>query len=270
MRILVHDHSGRPFQVELSSELGRRGHHVMHSYCAAHVSGEGEPNDPGSRVEFEAIGRGEVVDRLGSRKRLGQELRFGVQLAWQVRRRRPNVVLVANTPVPTMVVLALYLRVRGVPLVLWHQDVQGVAIRSFAGAKLGRGFRPLAAVLARGERWVARQSAAVVAIADSFVDVHRRWGTADRTTVIPNWAPLREIVPTARDNEWAHEQGIATQLSLVCAGTLGPKHNPGLLVGLAREVRDAGVPVHLTVVTEGPAVALLRAEAARSLSLIHI
>ena len=263
MRILVHDYSGHPFQVELSSELGRRGHDVTHSYCAAYVSGKGNLDDPRSRVEFDAIGLGEVVDKLDFNKRIRQELRFGVQLARQVRRRRPDVVMVANTPVPSMVLLAAYLRLRRIPLVLWHQDVQGIAIQSFAGAKLGRAFRAVAAVIGRGERWVARRSAAVVVIADSFVDVHRRWGTADRTTVIPNWAPLGEIVPVSRANAWAREHGIAWQPSIVYSGTLGLKHNPALLVGLARQVRDAGVPVHLTVVSEGPAVDVLRAEAER-------
>ena len=263
MRILVHDYSGHPFQVELSSELARRGHDVTHSYCAAYVSGKGNLGDPGSAVEFEAIGEGEVVDKLNFRKRIGQELRFGRQLVRQVRRRGPDVVMVANTPVPSMVLLAAYLMARRIPLVLWHQDVQGVAIRSFAGAKLGRAFALVAAVIERGERWVARRSAAVVVIADSFVDVHRRWGTAHKTIVIPNWAPLGEIVPTARDNPWARQHGIAWQPNLVYSGTLGLKHDPALLVGLARAVRDAGVPVHLTVVTEGPAVDVLRAEAER-------
>ena len=263
MRILVHDYSGHPFQVELSSELAWRGHDVTHSYCAAYVSGKGKLDDPASPVEFEPIGRGEVVDKLAFRKRIVQELRFGVQLARQVRRRDPDVVMVANTPVPSMVLLAAYLRLRRIPLVLWHQDVQGIAIKSFAGAKLGRAFRLVAGVIGRGERWVARRAAAVVVIADSFVDVHRAWGTAEKTTVIPNWAPLPEIVPTPRNNAWAREQGIAWRPSIVYSGTLGLKHNPALLVGLARRVRDAGVPAHLTVVSEGPAVDVLRAEAER-------
>jgi glycosyltransferase involved in cell wall biosynthesis len=263
MRILVHDYSGHPFQVELSSELARRGHEVTHSYCAAYVSGKGNLDDPGSRVEFDAIGCGEIVDKLDFKRRIRQELRFGLQLVRQVRRRRPHVVMVANTPVPSMVVLAAFLRLRGIPLVLWHQDVQGVAIRSFAGAKLGRAFRLAGTLIGRGERWVARRSAAVVVIAESFVDVHRRWGTADKTTVIPNWAPLGEIVPTARDNAWSREHGTAGKPNLVYSGTLGLKHNPRLLVGLARAVRDAGVPVHLTVVSEGPAMDVLRDEAER-------
>ena len=49
---------------------------------------------------------------------------------------------------------------------------------------------------------------AVVVIADSFVDVHREWGTAAKTTVIPNWAPLDEIYPVERKNDWAVEHHL--------------------------------------------------------------
>ncbi len=263
MRILVHDYSGHPFQVELSSELARRGHVVVHSWCEAYVSGKGRLADPESGVEFASIGRGEVIEKLNFKRRLVQEAKFGWQLVRQVRSRRPEVVVVANTPVPSMVILAAYLHLVGIPLVLWHQDVQGIAIKAFAGQKLSRAFQLVAAVVERGERWVARRSAAVVVIAESFMDVHRRWGTADRATVIPNWAPLGEIVPTPRDNDWAVEQGVAGQPNIVYSGTLGLKHRPELLVGLVRRVRDAGTPAHLTVVNEGPAVELLRTEAAR-------
>ena len=263
MRILVHDYAGHPFQAELSAELARRGHRVVHSWCEAYVSGKGRLGDSDSGVDFLPIGVGQVVEKLNFKRRIVQELRFGVELARQVRLRRPDVVMVANTPVPAMVLLAGYLWLVGVPLVLWHQDVQGVAIRSFAGEKLGRAFRAVAEVIERGERWVSRRAAAVVVIAESFVDVHRRWGTASKTTVIPNWAPLQEIVPTARDNAWAREHGLDQVPSIVYSGTLGLKHRPELLVRLARRVRDGGIPAHLTVVTEGPAVDQLRQEAAR-------
>ena len=172
--------------------------------------------------------------------------------------------MVANTPVPSMVLLAAYLWIRRIPLVLWHQDVQGIAIRSFAGAKLGRAFRLVAGVVGRGERWVARRSAAVVVIAESFVDVHRAWGTADRTTVIPNWAPLREIVPTAR----ATTRGPASRATRGGRASSTPapwasSTTRGCWSGWPARCATPGVPVHLTVVSEGPAVDVLRDEAER-------
>lgn len=264
MRILLHDYSGHPFQVELSRELSRRGHDVTHSYCDAYTSGKGHLRaEPGETLVFEPIGVGVVIAKMSFGKRLFQELRFGVELARQARRTRPDVVMASNVPIPTLVILALVLWSSGIPWVLWHQDVQAVAIRSFAGSKLSRAFAVVASLIGAGEKWCARRAAAVVVIADSFVDVHRQWGTDHKTTVIPNWAPLDEIRPVSRANDWSHEQGLDDTKTLLYSGTLGLKHNPALLVGLAREVIDGGQPVRLVVVNQGPAEDVLREEAAR-------
>lgn len=264
MRLLVHDYAGHPFQVELSRELSRRGHHVTHSYCAAYTSGKGQlVAEQGETITFEPIGKGRSIAKLDFGRRLVQELRFGLDLVRQVRRLRPDVVMFANTPIPSLVVVVAYLLLRRVPWVLWHQDVQAVAIESFAGKQLSRAFVLVGRAIGIAERWCARRAAAVVVIADSFVAVHRRWGTDGKTTVIPNWAPLEEIVPVPRANAWSAEHGLDEVQTLLYSGTLGLKHNPELLVQVAAAVRDLGTPVHLVVVNQGPAEPVLRAEAER-------
>jgi glycosyltransferase involved in cell wall biosynthesis len=81
--------------------------------------------------------------------------------------------------------------------------------------------------------------------------------------VIPNWAPLDEIRPVTRTNDWSHEHGLDEVRTLLYSGTLGLKHNPELLVRLARVVIDSGQPVQLVVVNQGPAEQVLRDEATR-------
>jgi glycosyltransferase involved in cell wall biosynthesis len=264
MRVLVHDHSGHPFQVQLSRELSRRGHAVTHSYCAAYVSGKGHlVAGPDESLVFDPIGVDTVAEKNRFARRLLQELRWGLDLTRQVRRTRPEVVLVSNAQIPTLIVFSLAMAILRVPWVLWHQDVYAVAVRSFAGDKLSRAFRLVARCFEIGERWAARRASGIVAIAQSFIPVHEAWGTAHKTTVIPNWAPLDEIVPVDRKNDWAVENQLDDTLTLLYSGTLGLKHNPALLVALAAQVRDNGSDVRLVVVNEGPAVDVVRAEAAR-------
>ena len=264
MRILVHDYRGHPFQVELSRELAHRGHDVTHSFCEAYVSGKGHLSPkPGESIRFESIGQDIVIEKMRFGRRLAQELRLGIELARQVRRIRPDVALVGNTPIPTLAVFTVAMLAMRLPWVLWHQDVQAVAIRSFAGAKLSAKFRLVAHGIEVAERWCSRRAAAIVVIADSFVDVHRRWGTADKVAVIPNWAPLEEIFPVERKNNWAVDHGLEDTKTLLYSGTLGLKHNPALLVGLARKVIDSGHDVRLVVVNQGAAEDLLREEAER-------
>jgi colanic acid biosynthesis glycosyl transferase WcaI len=264
MRILVHDYSGHPFQVELSRELAKRGHAVTHSFCEAYVSGKGHlTSGPRESIRFDSIGKNVVIDKMRFGRRLVQELRLGVELVRQVRRTRPDVALVGNTPIPTLAVFTVAMLAMRLPWVLWHQDIQAVALRSFAGGKLSPKFRLVASGIEMAERWCTRKAAAVVVIADSFVGVHEEWGTADKVSVIPNWAPLDEIFPVERKNNWAVDHGLDDTKTLLYSGTLGLKHNPALLVGLAREVIDGGQDVRLVVVNQGPAEDLLRAEAER-------
>lgn len=264
MRILVHDFSGHPFQAQLSRALAHRGHDVTHSYCAAYVGGKGSlAAANGETVTFEPIWSNRSIKKTSFLRRGFQELAIGLSLVRQVRRVRPDVVMIANTPVPSMVVLAAYARLRRIPWVLWHQDVQAVAIQSFAGAVLSKSFYLVGKLIEVGERWVSRQAARIVVIADAFVEVHRKWGTADKTEVIPNWAPLDEIYPVARKNDWAVENALDDVKTLLYSGTLGLKHNPALLVDLARELIDRGEQVRLVVINEGPAVPVLLEEAER-------
>ena len=102
----------------------------------------------------------------------------------------------------------------------------------------------------------------MIAIGDAFTAVYRRWKVdAAKVSVIPNWAPLEEIVPVDRDNAQAETIFAGTDngdLRLLYAGTLGRKHNPGLLVDLLVGARAAGLPAVLSVVSEGEAADDLR------------
>jgi glycosyltransferase involved in cell wall biosynthesis len=264
MRVLVHDFSGHPFQAQLSRELARRGHVVTHSTCDAYVSGKGRLQAAeGESITFETVGDGIVFDKNRFLQRLLLEVRLGVELVRHVRRVRPDVALMSNVQIPTLVIFAAAMALFRQPWVLWHQDVYSIAVRSFAGAKLSRSFRAVAVAFDLAERWTSRRAREIVVIADSFVPVHARWGTADKTTVIANWAPLDEIVPVERKNDWAVEQELDDVQTILYSGTLGLKHDPALLVQLAGAVRDRGRPVRLVVVNEGPAVPVIQAEAAR-------
>ncbi len=264
MRILVHDHSGHPFQAELSRELARRGHDVTHSYVEGYVSGKGRLEAvPGESITFEAIGGAKKVDNQRMAQRLLREVRRGFELVQHVRKVNPDIVMLSNVQIPTLVIFAFVMAVLRRPWVLWHQDVYAVAVRSFTGSKLPKRFALVAWAFEVAERWCSRRASAIVVIAPSFVPVHEAWGTADKVTVIPNWAPLDEIVPTERKNDWAIEHELDDVATLVYSGTLGLKHNPALLVRLARAVRDEGRKVRLVVVNEGPAVEVLQDEARR-------
>ncbi|MEV7003419.1 glycosyltransferase family 4 protein [Streptomyces sp. NPDC093982] len=269
MRILVHDYSGHPFQAQLSRELAYRGHDVVHSTCSAYVSGKGNlAEDAVVGLRFVTIGDRVVLDKGAYVRRLFKETRLGLELARQVQREKPDVAMLANLPIPTLVVAASALKALRIPWVLWHQDITAVALKSFAAAGVSKLMGVAARVFEQGEKWSARRASAIVVIADSFVRVHREWGTAAKATVIPNWAPLDEILPVPRANEWSQEHGLTGVRTVLYSGTIGLKHNPVLLVRLAETLREQGERVRLVVVNDGPAVPVIKeAAAARGVEL---
>ena len=102
----------------------------------------------------------------------------------------------------------------------------------------------------------------MVAIGEEFRLAYERWGLdTGHVSVIPNWAPLAEIVPRPRGNAWAAAHlPPGPELRLLYAGTLGRKHNPLLLADLLRSALAAGLPVRLIVASEGDGIEMLRAD----------
>lgn len=255
MRILVHDYSGHPFQIELSRWLARQGHDTLHLYSAGIPTPQGgvlrrADDPPGFAVE--PVGDRTPVAKYDLPRRLRQERGYGRALAARAARFAPEVVLSGNCSPQIQRHLQRYCRRRKLRFVYWLQDLYADAAIRF----LGRRSRPLArlaAPLLRGfEAETLRRSAAVVAITEDFRPVLEARGVAPgRIEVIENWAPLAEVPPLARDNAWSAEQDLDGRFVLLYAGTLGLKHNPELLAELARAFRD-DPEVRVVVVSQGP------------------
>ncbi len=78
-------------------------------------------------------------------------------------------------------------------------------------------------------------------ISEDFLPQLRRWGIVEKTfSVIENWAPLDELPQLSRENAWAEEHALSGHAVFLYSGTLGFKHDPGLLLELARWARPTG------------------------------
>ena len=68
MRVIVHDYCGHPFQVQLSRELARRGHDVLHLYCPSVPSGHGaleRGDDDPTTFAVEPVALDATFERFG-------------------------------------------------------------------------------------------------------------------------------------------------------------------------------------------------------------
>lgn len=260
MRVLVHDYAGHPFQVQLSRELARRGHSVMHAWCARLQTPRGalarRPDDADSLM-LEPIDLGHEFSKYGLVSRWRQEGAYGRLLAERVRQFRPDVVISGNTPIRSQAGLMRQARRSGSVFVFWVQDVLGVGIGHALRRRLGAVGAIPARFLQRMERGLWHRSEHVVVISEDFLPHLPPDVRAQRSSVVHNWAPMDEVPPQARCNDWSTTHGIADRPSYIYTGTLGLKHNPDLLAALARRVGEH-LGGQVTVVSEGPGADYLR------------
>ena len=253
-RIVVHDYAGQPGQAQLSRALARRGHEVIHQHCPSHLTGQGslgiEPGDPGT-LRFEACPLGTALHRSAFLTRIRQEVAYGRKAARCIIDHRPDVAIVSNVPLLAHAILARRLSARGIPMVFWLQDICPDAIGATVRPRFPTIARLVAGLAERIERSIARSSSGIVAPSTSFLDELRAWGVADRTTVVPNWAPIDELPARRRVNAWSERMGLSVCPVVLYSGTLDLDHDPSILALISAQLHESRPDARVVVISEG-------------------
>jgi colanic acid biosynthesis glycosyl transferase WcaI len=254
MRIVVHDYSGHPGQAQLSRALARRGYDVTHQHCPSYATGKGslqvEAGDPPT-LSFEPCAMEGTFAKYSIFTRIRQELSYGRRAARSIAAKEPAVAVISNVPLLAHAVLARRLSRCGVPMVFWHQDIYSEAIGSAARRRLPVVGAWVGRLAERLERTIARRSGAIVAISPTFLDRLAAWGVADKAVVVPNWAPIDELPVCDADNAWRSRSGLLGHPVVLYSGTLGLKHDPGILASLAEQLGKSHPMTRVVVISEG-------------------
>ena len=248
MKLHLHDFAGHPFQVELSNKLAKRGFSVHHSYFAHSREPKGlfQDTESSGNIIFHKIVLKQRYSSHSLIKRLFFELNLSLRLLWLHFHTKPDLTIVANTPLLSAFILMLFTPRH--KFILWHQDVISRAFKTAYSSNsnvVNFFLNFIFEIVEKIERWIYRRSAAVVCIAREFLDVYRSWNEdIGKVKVIENWAPLNQIsyLPSQfNGNEW----------NLIYAGTLGMKHNPSLLLDFIRLAEVESLNCKLLVISEG-------------------
>ncbi len=238
LKIVLHDYSGHPFQVELARELARRGHNVHHCYSDSMQTPQGalarRADDPAG-FSVAPISLGQTLAKYSYLERWKQERRYAALLAHRIAEQKPDIVICGNSAPDIQASAQRAARIGMAGFVFWLQDLYGEAARRILPRRLPAIGHVAAHLLAAKETRCLRRSDAVISISDDFLPILRSMGvSADRCVTIENWAPLAEISPRPKRNVWSLEQGCVDEFCFLYAGTLGLKHNPELLAALAQ------------------------------------
>jgi colanic acid biosynthesis glycosyl transferase WcaI len=275
IRIYSHDFGGYPFPPELARSLAARGHEVRHVFCESLTTtpsggAYGRPEDP-PNYTVAPVRLKEPLKKSSFVKRWRQENEYGRLVARDILQFRPDVVLSANTPLDAQRRILRATRQTGARFVFWVQDLVGVAASRLLARKIPVAGRLIGQYYESLEARLLRNSDCVVVITEDFIPLLASWKIDTSTIqVIENWAPLTALPVRSHDNAWATGQGIAETFNFIYSGTLGMKHNPELLLALAKEFRDDG-NVRVVVLTQGIGAEWLKEKAAATgLANLHV
>ncbi|MEM8926081.1 MAG: glycosyltransferase family 4 protein [Actinomycetota bacterium] len=249
LRLVVNDYGGHPFPVDLSRELARRGHDVTHLHAGVNVTPRGDLSEDGGRLRIRALGVGDrPFDKYDIAARLRSDLRYGWRSGRVLARIRPDVAIASDMPVVSSLVARAVGRLFGVRSVLWAQDVQSGLAAMALGSERHLAVRALRWL----ERRLVRGSDHIVAISEQFAaELSALGADAVRTTVIENWAPIRQLPVRRRTNRWCRLHDLEDNTVFLYSGTLGIKHRPDALLELARALQAEVPDGVLVVVAEG-------------------
>ena len=248
MRILVHDFPGHAFPVQLSRALAHRGHTVRHLCFPAFQAPKGplarRADDPANfEVAFLELDAPFEKHSFVKRWRQERELAGATQAA--IASFAPDAVLAGNAPLDVQAASYRGARAANAAFVYWLQDLVGFAMRKILGRKLGLPGTLVGMAYEAKERRLLCKSDAVVAITDDFRPLLAKWGVAAESLhIVENWAAREEVAAASRDNAWAREHGLVGRTVFLYSGTLGLKHDPSLLLDLAKSQPDAALVVN--------------------------
>lgn len=268
MKILVHDYAGHAFPVPLSRALAARGHEVAHAFASTLQTPRGElrrrDGDPAGLSFHEIPMDAEYPKyKYSFVRRRSMEIGYGRAAAAFIRSWKPDITISGNTPTETQEPISRAAIENGGRFYYWVQDFYSLAVDKLlrkkipvAGAWIGSYYKLL-------ERRQFDRSSAVVAITGDFTPILREeFGVPEsKVAVIPNWAVLESLPVRPKDNPWSRRMGLHDKFVFLYSGTLGMKHNPALLLELARTHRT-NPDVRVVVVSEGIGSEWLKKEGA--------
>ncbi|MEM8866820.1 MAG: glycosyltransferase family 4 protein [Verrucomicrobiota bacterium] len=265
-RIFFHDFGAYQFLFSLTKELAETHEKVTHAYVELlSVSRNAETADSGRESNYRQLpvemdGDYQAV-KYSFPKRFSLERAYGRKLAEAIRRERPSIVISSNAPTHVQSLMQKAANDVGAKFVFWVQDLYGEAVASVLTSKFSIAGAAAGMFFKQWERRLILKSDHIVVISEAFREPIRSMGCLeDSMTTVENWADLERYPVRAQENEWSRQQGLAGKFCFMYSGTMGLKHNPELLLELAKVYRD-NEHVRVVVIAEGPGADFLQEQA---------
>ncbi|MCX6453985.1 MAG: glycosyltransferase, partial [Actinobacteria bacterium] len=184
-------------------------------------------------------------NRYNPIERIKHELAISDVFWAKIQEFNPDHSIFSNVPLIAMSRLAKRMQGNSRPYLFWWQDVYSLAMGN-ALKKYGSLAWPLRQYLISLEKNVIKGAQSVVAISPNFKPIYCEWKQDPKKfSIYPNWTP------TTLFSSQNHSRTKTNEKKVVYAGTLGLKHRPELLLGLADDLEFRKLGGIVVVVSQG-------------------
>lgn len=262
MNILVNDHAGHSFTLQLSRKLASLGYNVLHSYSTSFQSPKGDfqrkDTDAISLTIF-PITNAHEFKKYSLIKRRRQEIEYAKILINKLVLFKPDIVLTGNTPLFVQAHLQDYCKKNHIKFIYWCQDIYSFAIEKILRKKIGLLCYPLWYYFTYLEKKLLNSSDHIITITDDFNVIFKRWGINNAITCIPNWSAFIYEEKAPKINQWSQKYNVKDKICITYSGTLGLKHNPKIILESAI-LLQSNQNVLFIVISEGLGAEYLKRE----------
>jgi glycosyltransferase involved in cell wall biosynthesis len=262
MRILIHDFAGHPFQLQLSRVLSQMGYVVIHAYSKSVQTPKGSVQkryEDGKNFYVIGITQEKPFPKYSMVKRWFAEKEYTKKLHKITDDFNPDIVISGNTPLDIQKRLIDHCKKKNTRFIFWVQDIYSLALRIALKKKLSVMGTFIASYYQIMEKRLLAKSDQIVVISEDFKKIIEKWVVDKKISVIENWAPIDELGPQPKKNNWSVSHGISEKFCFLYSGTLGMKHNPDVLLQLAKQYKNNNDTI-IVIISEGPGVQWLKVQ----------
>lgn len=246
LKIIIHDYAGHPFQLELSHYLSNN-YEVYHFYFQ---------NDHGPKADFErnniqnlkVEGLGEKINYSKSNflSRFFNDIKYGKIVETRINEIKPDIIISGNCPTLAQQIIKNAAKNNNSKFVMWVQDFYSIAVKTLLKKKFYIFAYPIYALFEYLEKKQLRTASKIIIISNAFRNKLKEWSIEQsKIHFIPNWGNLKSInFYKTKKLEFLKENNLDTEkFYLLYSGTLAMKHNPDIIIEIAKGAEHINVIV---------------------------
>lgn len=240
-KIIIHDYAGHPFTLDLSKKISKK-YKVFHLFFI---------NDHGPKANFErsyernleiiGVG-GKIKYNKGSfLNRFFNDIIYGLNIKKEIIKIKPDIIISANCPTFSQNFLINAAKKNNIKFIYWIQDFYSIAVENILSIKLPIISKPISFIFKYLDKKHLNKSDKIIIISKAFLKIINKWKIDSKKVLfIPNWGNLTSI--NKKKNEFQNFKTIYgidnKKFTLVYTGTLALKHNPNLILDIAKKCKD--------------------------------